>query len=328
MSLRKITSFVSAAVLAAWLAPVEARAQTYPERPVSLVVGQAAGGTSDIFARFFAEALSHKFGRIIVENTPGAGGTIAATRVARAAPDGYTFLFGSSGINAIAYSLYKDLAYKPDDFVPVAHVADTTIVIAVKKELGVKTMAEFIALAKAKPDELTMGHTGNGQTTHLVCVLLQQTAGIKLRMVPFRGGGESVNALLAGVTDGACNGTPDLAQNVLSGSVVGLGVGSAERIELIPDTPSAIDLGLPGMVAPVWLTIFAPKGTPKAIVDKLNAALQEAMNDPSLAKRLASVGSSLAPKSGRTVEAAEKLVASDIRRWAEVMQKAGVGKSQ
>lgn len=302
------------------------QAQTCPLRPISLVVGQGAGGTSDIFARLFADALSHKLGKVIVENTPGAGGTIAAARVARAAPDGYTLLFGSSGLNAIAYSLYKDLAYTPDDFAPVAHVANTTVVIAVRKNLGINTLEEFVRLAKSKPDQITMGHTGNGQTTHLVCVLLEQTTGVKLRMVPYRSGGESVNALLGGIIDGTCNGAPDLGPSIVSGSAVGLAVASADRIDMIPDTPSATELKLPGLVAPVWLTVFAPKGTPTDIVTRLNAALREAMADPNLAKRMSAVGSSVPREAERSVEAAEKLVSDDIKRWAKVMQEAGVAK--
>jgi tripartite-type tricarboxylate transporter receptor subunit TctC len=325
-SVRRALISAAAVVVGSLCASSGAHAQAYPNRPVTLVVGQAAGGTSDIFARLFAQALTSKFGTVVVENVSGAGGTIAATRVARANPDGHTVLLGSSGINAIAYSQYNELSYKPEDFVPVAHIVNTWIVVAARKSLGVKTMDEFIALAKARPNEITMGHTGKGQTTHLVCLLLEQAAGIKLRMVPYRGGGEALNAVLGGSIDGVCSGVPGIGSNIVANEVVGLAVGGAERIDMIADTPSATDIKLPGLAAPVWIAVFAPKGTSPEIVKKLNAALSEAMADPTLVEALRRTGSSVPPEGQRGVEALDQLVSNEIKRWAAVLERAGATK--
>lgn len=197
---------------------------------------------------------------MIVENVTGAGGTIAAARVARSQPDGYTLLLGSSGINAIAYSQYRNLPYKPEDFVPIAHIVDTWIVIATRKSFGAKNLQEFIAMAKARPDEITMGHTGKGQTTHLGCVLLEQVADVKLRMVAFRGGGDALNALLGGNIDGVCSGATGIGPSIQEKDAIGLVVAADDRIKMLPDVPSAKEAKLPGLSAPVWITVFAPAG--------------------------------------------------------------------
>jgi tripartite-type tricarboxylate transporter receptor subunit TctC len=217
-----------------------AAAQDFPTRPVTLIVPFAAGGTSDVIARLAAEQMGKVLGQTIVnENTAGAGGSTALTRVARSAPDGYTIGIGNSGTNAAAYSIYKDIKYRPDDFVPIGLVAKTLPIIAVRKDFPASSLVEFIAFAKANPAKVNLGHAGVGSSNYLICKAFVQAAGIEVTLISYRGASLALNDAMAGQIDGVCDAAASLSGAIAGGTVRGLVISSATRLRSLPDVPTA-----------------------------------------------------------------------------------------
>ena len=303
-----------------------AQAQVYPTRQITLVVPFAAGGTTDIVARFMAEHMSRTLGQtMIVENLAGAGGTTGATRVAKASPDGYTLLMGNLGTQAASVGLYPKLAYDPrTDFEPIMNSASTPMLVVARKDLPVSDFREFVAYLKANAAKLNYGSGGVGSTSHLTCLFLDTLLGVKPQHVPFRGSGPALNALLGSQVDYVCDQTVAIVPTVQAKEGKGLVVAVKNRLSVIPDVPTAAEQGLPAFQATGWNAMFAPKGTPRDIVDKLNASARAALKDETTRKRLLELGAELPDEAGQSPAALGELVRSEIEKWVPVIRNAGV----
>jgi tripartite-type tricarboxylate transporter receptor subunit TctC len=313
---------VGAAALPAM--PRIAKAQAYPTRPITIIVPFAAGGTTDLVARIVGEYLSRALGQqFVVENVVGAGGTIGSTRVMRAKPDGYTVQVGQAGTHAAAVGFYPNLAYKPDaDFEPIGMVAGLPVVITARKDLPPNDLKEFITYARANVEKLNVAHAGVGSITHFTCLLLNSLLGVKPTLVPFTGAAPAVNALLGGQVDYMCSTIPEVVQQAQSGTVKAYAVGTAERNPTLPNVPTSKEAGLPEFQASAWNALFAPKGTPKAVVDKLTEALDKALDDETVRKRLLDLGLDIPDKSKRGQQQLAILVKSEIARWTPIIMAA------
>ena len=301
-----------------------AQAETYPSRPVTIIVPFAAGGPSDVTARIVADQLAKRLGQqFVIENVNGAGGTLGAIRAARAAPDGYTLVLGHMGTHAAAVALYPNLAYDPrTDFAPIGLVAETPEVVVTRKDLPPNTLREFVVYAKANERTLNMAHSGVGSISYVGCVLLNAAIGIKPTMVPFTGSAPATNALLAGQVDYFCD--PIVAQmaHIRAGTLKGLAIAAPTRHPLLPDVPTAAEQGLPGFAASPFFALFAPKGTPRPIVNALAAALDQSLDDPAARARLTELGAAIAEKSRRGPAPLAALVKSEIARLTPILQAA------
>jgi tripartite-type tricarboxylate transporter receptor subunit TctC len=296
-----------AAAVAIGLGTLPAPAQTdYPRRTITLIVPFAAGGPTDIVARIAGEHLSRTLGQeVVIENVLGAGGTTASTRAKRANPDGYTIIMGHMGTHAAAVAVYPNLAYRPDaDFEPIGMVAGTPVLILTRKDFPAKTLAEFISYVKANTDKLNMAHAGVGSVSFTTCLLLNHLLQVKPTSVPFSGTGPAMNALIGGQVDYMCDQIVSVVPQVQAGTITALAIGTPERSPALPDVPTAKEARLPAFDAVAWNALFAPKGTPKPIVDMLAAALDKALDDANVRKRLLELGSSCRTTTG-----------ADRRRW-------------
>jgi tripartite-type tricarboxylate transporter receptor subunit TctC len=291
-----------------------------------MVVPFAAGGTTDVVARIMADHMSRTLGQqVIVENVTGAGGTVGATRVMRASPDGYTILMGNLGTQAASVGLYPNLAYDPRrDFEPIMNAAATPMVVAAKKDLPVKDFREFVALLKRNGANMNYGTGGVGSTAHLTCLFLSSLLDVSPQHVPFRGSGPALNALLSGNLDYVCDQTVGIVPQVQAGEVKGLVVAVSNSVPVIPDVPTSAEQGLPQFQATGWNAIFAPKGLPKDISDRLNAAARAALKDDGIRKRLLDLGGELPDEAGQTPAALADLVRTEIDKWVPIIKKAGV----
>jgi tripartite-type tricarboxylate transporter receptor subunit TctC len=321
----KRTLFTLAAALGFVATAAQAQG-TYPTRPITLVVPFAAGGTTDVVARLMADNMSRTLGQqLVVENVTGAGGTVGVTRVSKAEPDGYTLLMGNLGTQAASVGLYPKLAYDPrTDFEPIMNSAGTPMLVVAKKDLPVKDFKEFIAYAKANAAKMNYGSGGVGSTSHLTCLFLESLIGAKPQHVPFRGSGPALNALLGGQVDYVCDQTVAVVPTVQAKQANGLVVAVPSRLSVVPDVPTSTEQGLPQFQATGWNALFAPKGTPKEIVTKLNAAAKAALKDENTRKRLLELGAELPDEAGQTPEALAKLVSSEIDKWVPIIKGAGV----
>ncbi|MDB5558230.1 MAG: hypothetical protein JWQ36_1164 [Enterovirga sp.] len=298
----------------------------YPQRQITMVVPFAAGGTTDVIGRIMADDMSRTLGQqIVVENVTGAGGTVGVTRVAKATPDGYTILMGNLGTQAASVGLYPKLTYDPrTDFEPIMNAAATPMLVVAKKDLPVKDFKDLVALLKAKGETLNYGTGGVGATSHLTCLFLDSLVGAKPQHVPFRGSGPALNALIAGQIDYVCDQTVAVVPQIQAGTVNGLVVAVPNRLSVVPDVPTSAEQGLPEFQATGWNALFAPKGTPPAIVERLNAAARAALANEGTRKRLLELGAELPDEAGRSPQALGQLVASEIEKWVPVIRKAGV----
>jgi tripartite-type tricarboxylate transporter receptor subunit TctC len=301
-------------------------AQAYPTRPVTLVVPFAPGGTTDVVARIVGEHLSRTLGQqFVIENVAGAGGTIGTTRTMRASPDGYTIQIGQMGTHAAAVALYPNLAYRPDvDFEPIGMVAGLPIVITAKKELPADDLKEFILYVKANADKVNVAHAGVGSITHTTCLLLNSLLGVKPTFVPFTGAAPAMNALLGGQVDYICNAIPDAVAQVQSGAAKAYAISTADRSPALPNVPTAKEAGLPEFQASAWNALFAPKGTPQPVLDKLSDSLAKALDDENVRKRLLDLGCDIPDKTMRGPQPLAALVKSEIARWAPIIKSANI----
>ncbi len=298
----------------------------YPTRPITFVVPFAAGGPTDILARLIGQTISPMLGQqVVVEDVTGAGGTIGATRVARADPDGYTFVMGNLGTHAASLGIYQKLAYDPrTDFEPVIIVASTPMVLVTRKTLPVHNLDEAIAYAKASPGKATMGSAGIGSISHLTLLLFNHLTGAGLVHVPYRGLSEATNDLLGGQIDMLFDQVVTATPHILNGSENPIVVTIPQRAPSIPNVPSANEAGLPNLQTVAWSALFAPKKTPAAIVTKVNGAIQKAMEDPTIAKRLAEIGADIPPPEQRSPQALRQLVNSEVDKWVPLIKEAGI----
>jgi len=307
--------------------PRIARAQAYPTRPVTIIVPFAAGGGTDVAARIIGEYMSRLLGQqFIVENVTGAGGTTGSTRAMRARPDGYTILMGHVGTHAFSVPLFPNLAYKPDvDFEPIGTVFEQPYFIVAKKDFPPKDLRELISYVKGNAEKLNVAHAGVGSTTYTYALLLNSLLNVKPTMVPFNGAAPAMNALVAGQCDYMCNGINEIGQHVLAGTIKAYAVGATERHPVLPNVPAAPEAGLPEFQALPWWGLFAPKDVPRPILDRLTEALDKALDDDSVRKRLFDIGGDIPAKAKRGPQPLAALVKSEIARWTPIIKAANVG---
>ena len=308
-----------AASLASLISP--ARAEGYPERLIRMIVPFAAGGPVDVMARLVGQYLSARFGQaVVVENRPGAGGTIASKLVATAEPDGYTLLFASAGSLAISPSLYKNLGYDPvGGFAPVAIVANHPLAMAVHPSVPVKSVAELVAYARANPGMLNFG-AAPGTPPHLMMELFCSLAGLKMVMVPYKGAAPALTDLLAGRTQVTMLSTTVIVPPIVAGQLRALAVTSTSRWPELPDVPTMGEAGFAGFPQGSWTGVVAPAGTPRAVVAKLNATINEGLRSSELRDHLAKLGAETKVESADDFSA---LLADEIRKWAAVVKESG-----
>jgi tripartite-type tricarboxylate transporter receptor subunit TctC len=300
-----------------------ASAGEYPARPIRLLHGFAAGGAADTLSRILANGLSKRLGQpIVIEAKPGVGGNLAAGAIAKSEPDGYTIGL-VTGAHGISGALYKSLPYDSvDSFEMISTVVYYGLVIAVRSDYEAKTLKELIALARAKPGDLSFASVGFGSTHHLAGALLETTAGIKMVHVPYRGDSLTVTALLGGEVPVIVGTTVLLAPQIESGAIRGLAVTSPTRTPLLPNVPSADEAGLKGFDVRTWAGLLAPKGTPPAIIKRLNIAVQETLADPETKAALATaIGGEV---QGSTPEEMRALIQAQIVKWANVIKAANI----
>ena len=304
--------------------PCDATAFGYPTRPVTIIVPFAAGGPADVTARIVGEQLTKRLGKqFIIENVNGAGGTIGATRAARATPDGYTLIVGHTGTHAAAPALYPNLAYDPaEDFAPIGLVAEFPEVLVTRKDFPARTLKDFVAYAKANQSKLNMAHSGTGSVSYVGCLLLNTAIGIKPTVVPFTGSAPATNALMAGQVDYFCDPVIGQFAQIRAGNVHALALAAAARHPLLADVPTAAEEGLPQFNIAPFFALFAPKGTPQSVVDVLTVALDQTLDDPAAIKRFIELGASIAEKGRRGPGPLDTLVRSEIVRLTPVLKAA------
>jgi tripartite-type tricarboxylate transporter receptor subunit TctC len=301
-----------------------AQAQSYPNRPVRMVVGFPPGGGTDVVARIIAPGLSENLGQpVVIENRPGATGTVAAAMVAKSPADGYTIMMGHVSVNAIAPSLFPDLQYDVlKDFAPVTLAASVPHFVVVHPTLPVHSIRELIAYAKEHPAELSFPSAGNGSTPHLAGEIFKVMAGVNLVHVPYKGSGQSMADLLAGQHKVGFDTMPASAGYVRSGRMRALGVSSAKRVPEYPDVPTVAEAGVPGYEVITWYGVFAPGGTPPAVVNRLHAEAAKAMETPAARTRLAEAGADGTVTRSPAEFAA--IVRADTARYAKIIKDAGL----
>jgi tripartite-type tricarboxylate transporter receptor subunit TctC len=311
----------AAATLAGAFAPTAFAQSEWPARPVRIVVPFAAGGTTDIVARSIAEQLTTVLKQpVIVENKAGAGGNVGATEVAKAAPDGYTFLMGTPGTQAINQFLYPKMPYDTErDLVPVSFVVRVPNVLIVPASLGVKTMQELIAMARARPGQLTYGSPGNGSTGQLSTELFKSQAKVFVTHIPYRGSGPMLQDLLGGQIQMAIDNLPSAIPHIRSGRLIALGVTSAAPNPQLPDV-KPIGSVLPGYEAESWFVLVAPRGTPEPIVARLSTEVDRILKKPEVIERFRGLGAE--PVGGTPAELA-RFIADETKKWKEVVRISG-----
>jgi tripartite-type tricarboxylate transporter receptor subunit TctC len=313
-----------------WLAvlafSVQAHAQGFPTRPMTMVIPFAAGGPTDILGRVVAGKMSEILGQpVIVENVGGAGGMTGSERVAKAAPDGYQFVLGTVGTHAQGQTLYKHPLYNAvTDFTPVILVATVPIVLETRKDLPISNFREFVAYAKQNQSKMQFGSAGAGSATHLGCVLLNYVIGINVTHVPYRGTGPALQDLEGGRIDYMCDIMTTAKPPIDSGVVKGLAVFDSKRSSALANVPTAEEQGTANLVAYTWNAIFLPKGVPAEFVKKLHDAALEAMHAPAVRDRLAGLGAEITPDQDATPEHLAQLVKSEIAKWAGPIKASGV----
>jgi tripartite-type tricarboxylate transporter receptor subunit TctC len=315
-----------AAVAALAAFPATAPAQDWPSRPITLIVPFAPGGGVDASARLQALAIGEILGQtIVVENVGAAAGTIGSGRVAKAAPDGYTFLIGNSGTQVYSQALYKKKPYDAvADFEPVGIVTESPRILVARKGLPVNNLQELIAYMKANQSTMQYSSAGVGSGTHLPCALLNYTLGVDITQVPYRGEGPALQDVIGDRIDYMCTTIQSGAVQAKQGTVKGIAVMSPRRSPVIPDLATTGEQGLAGVEATVWNGFFFPKGTPQPIVDKMHKAVETMINKPDIRQKMEALGLEILPPEQRTPAYMAKFLKEDIERWGKVIRAAGI----
>jgi tripartite-type tricarboxylate transporter receptor subunit TctC len=309
----------------AWLLAAGAWAQgDWPARPVTLVVPFAAGGPTDVVARSLGASMSKNLGQtVVVENKLGAGGTVAAAHVARSAPDGYTFFIHHNGM-ATSTALYRKLAYNPlNDFEFVSQAVEVPMTLLARKDFPANNFKELVSYVKANQSRINLANAGLGAVSQLCGLLLERELGVKLTAVPFQGTAPAMNALLGGQVDILCDQTTQTIPQIKAGNVKFYGVTTKNRIKALPDAPTLDEQGLKGFELVVWHGIYAPKGTPKPIIDKMNQAVRAALKDPAVVQRMADLGAEIVPDSKLSPESLQVWLKSEIDKWGPIIRATG-----
>jgi tripartite-type tricarboxylate transporter receptor subunit TctC len=301
-------------------------AQGYPNKPVNWVVPFAAGGPTDALARLIAERVSRELGQpFIIDNSPGAGGTVGATKVAKATADGYTLLVGHMGYMGAAPALYKKLGYDPvRDFDAVFRFPDTPLVLMVRSAHPIKDIAGLIDFSKKNPEKLFISNAGMGSTSHLIAALVANSAGIKVTMVPYKGAGPALVDVIGGQIDGIFDQTNTALPQIRDGKVRALAVTSKSRLPQLKNVPTLNETVLPGFEASTWYGIYAPKGTPKAVLDKLQSAYLKVMKDTTFTGKMAEQAIQMLPPEQYTGAALAAHTSQEVTRWRAVAAKSNL----
>ena len=321
--MRKLVATLAAA--AAWaLAVTGADAQTYPDRPITMVVPFAAGGPTDTVTRLVAESMSKDLGQqIVVENVGGAGGTLGAARVAQADPDGYTLLLHHIGM-ATSATLYRKLAYDTlNGFEYVGLVTEVPMTILARKDFEPNDLKGLIDYVKANKDKVTVANAGIGAASHLCGMMFMSAIETPLLTVPYKGTGPAMTDLLGGQVDIMCDQTTNTTKQIQGGTVKAYAVTSAKRLDVLPDVPTAEEGGLPGFQVGIWHGIYAPKGTPAVVTERLSQSLQKALKDPNVVARFAELGTVPSSDADATPAALKAKLEGEIGRWKPVIDAAG-----
>ncbi len=315
----------SVLMAAALFAGSAAQAQEYPSKPITMIVPFSAGGPTDTVARLVAAAMGTRLGQsIVIENVGGAGGTLGAGRVARAAPDGYTIFMHHIG-HATAPALYRKLPYNAiDDFEPIGLVTDVPMTLVAKKDFPAADVKEVLAYVKANKDKVTLANAGLGAASHLCGMLFMSAIETELTTVPYKGTGPAMNDLLGGQVDLMCDQTTNTTSQIKAGKIKAYGVTTRTRVASLPELPTLDASGLPGFEVTVWHGVYAPKGTPGPVVDKLVDALQVALKDATVKQRFADLGTEPVAADRATPEALRAHLKAEIDKWGPVIKKAGV----
>jgi len=305
---------------------LQASAQNFPSRPLTMIIPFAAGGPTDVLGRVVAQRMSELLGQqVVVENVGGAGGMTGSKRVADAAPDGYTFVVGTVGTHAQSQTMYKRPLYNSaTDFTPVALMAQVPIILIVRKDLPANNFREFVAYAKANQAKMQYGSAGAGSATHLGCVLMNYLIGTDITHVPYRGTGPAMQDLQGGRIDFLCEVITTAKPQVDGGTVKALAIFQTERSPALPNLPTALEQGTQKLEAYTWNAVFVPKNTPADIVKKLNDAIVQTLKTPSVRERLSTLGADVVSEDRATPEYLARLVKDEIEKWAAPIKASGV----
>ena len=315
-------SFIRLVFAGVFLSASLASAQTYPTKTVRIIVPFAPGQATDILARTIGDRLSKSMGQtFVIENRGGAGGTIGVGLAAKAAPDGYTLVMASIGPFAIAPSLYQSLSYDAvKDFVPIANMALTPQILVVSPSAGLNSVKDFVALAKAKPGQISYATAGAGSSQHLAMVMLESAAGLQLVHVPYKGGGESQTAVLSGQVSAMFDSIPAVLPHAKAGRMKTLGIAATSRSPFLPELPTIAEQGYPSVDHVGWIGIAAPANTPEPIVEKLNAEIRRILNQPDVKEQFATLA--FVPV-GDTHTHFAQFVKNEVAKYAKVVKDSG-----
>lgn len=313
--------------LAAFLAAtgLPALAQGFPDKSITMVIPFAAGGPTDVVARMLAIPMGKSLGQsVIVENAVGAGGTIAATKVARAAPNGYTIFLHHMGMST-APALYRKLSFDPlKDFEYIGQVVDVPMTLLARKDFPANNLQELQAYLKANKDKVALANAGLGAVSHLCGLLFMSSIGVDLTTVPYKGTGPAMNDLLGGQVDLLCDQTTQTAPMIKEGRIKVIGATTTKRLAALPNVPTLDEQGLKGFEVKVWHGMYAPKGTPTEVINKINAALRAALQDPVVKQRLADLSSEIPAPDKVTPQGLKTHLEAEIQKWGPVIRKAGI----
>ncbi len=311
----------TALALVMFAIPVSSQA-AWPEKPVTIIVPAAPGGTTDMATRLLGEKLAKELGvTIVVENRAGAGGIIGSQYVAKAAPDGYTLIMGNIGPNAINYSMYKNLSYKADDFQAITMVISNPNILVVNEASPAHNVKELVAMIKADPQGYSFGSSGTGQSPHMSGELFKQRAGIEAEHVPYKGAGPAVTALLGNQFAFMIDNLPSSLPHIKSGKLRALAVTGDQRSSELPDVPTMAEEGIPDMVVTAWFGLFAPKGTPQDVIDKIYSSTKAALDTPDLREKYKAMGGQAG---GNSPAEFTRFVSDEQQRWADIVNNANL----
>ncbi|NYT78217.1 tripartite tricarboxylate transporter substrate binding protein [Alcaligenaceae bacterium] len=311
----------TALALMTFAIPVSSQA-AWPEKPVTIVVPAAPGGTTDMATRLLGEKLAKELGvTIVVENRAGAGGIIGSQYVAKAAPDGYTLIMGNIGPNAINYSMYNNLSYKAEDFRAITMVISNPNILVVNDASPAHNVKELVAMIKADPQGYSFGSSGTGQSPHMSGELFKQRAGIEAQHVPYKGAGPAVTALLGNQFAFMIDNLPSSLPHIKSGKLRALAVTGDQRSSELPDIPTMAEEGIPDMVVTAWFGLFAPKGTPQDVIDKIYSSTKAALDTPDLREKYKAMGGQAG---GNSPTEFTQFVSDEQQRWADIVDNANL----
>lgn len=320
--MRQLLALTAVALVGAATALTPAAAQDYPTRPITVVVPFPAGGPSDVIARIVTEQMSKTLGQtMVIENVGAAGGTIGSARVAAATPDGYTILAGSMGSHVAAPVLTPDIKYGPQDFAPIGPTAHSPAVIVARKDFPAKDLREFVAYLRQHGAAVKQAHGGIGASSHMACLLFTSEIKAQPTLVAYRGSVLGMNDMIGGHVDFLCEQSVSVSKQVQGGNVKAYGISAPQRLASLPDVPTAKEGGVNYQMS-IWAGVFAPRGTPKPIVDKLSAALDAALDEPSVRKRITDLGGDIPGKAERNPAAFDAYVRAEAARWAPILKTA------